>query len=322
MFRKVRLTEEDIAKLREEQQRLREQQELPPMIFVQVTEPTDETPTDTPFYSSASSRAANPETGNEQQVRIDGTQTRLIRTEDVPRTQPGSPATPAESAPLARAETAPAPPPPQLESVAALEMPVLEETVPDPVRQPGIGELAMVTPAPRPVPPPEKTPPPVETARSEPVPRQPQPVPEVEPARTRPRTVAEAKLRQELLTGEKTQQEGGVQRKGAPQLEVKGRAFGAYDEALVLAVQQRWYDLLDKRRFAGGVRGRVVINFKLYSNGTVSIVEPAESDVDALHEALCIRAVRDPAPYETWPAAMLREVGRPYREMRFTFFYN
>ena len=142
------------------------------------------------------------------------------------------------------------------------------------------------------------------------------------PPRARPRTVTEARLRQNLLAGEQMKQEGGVPRVGKVALDVRATGFGAYDEALIMAVQNRWFALLDERRFAGGTTGRVVVKFKLYSDGSVRIVEPTESTVDPLLESLCIRAVRDPAPYEKWPSDMLRMIGSNFREVRFTFYYN
>jgi hypothetical protein len=216
-----------------------------------------------------------------------------------------------------------------LESVIRPEDAKLVETAPEPERQPGAGELTVVQPViPRPDPPPADPPVTPPAAPAAP-PSVPPTLTETKremvtaPApRSRPRTLVEAKVRQELLSGEKVQQEGGVRREGPVQFDVVGKSYGAYDEALVFAVKNRWFALLEARRFAGGAAGRVVINFRLYSDGSVRIVEPTESTVDALLEDYCVRAVREPAPFGKWPKEMLREVGKPYREIRFTFFYN
>src|SRR4030095_13348267 len=122
--------------------------------------------------------------------------------------------------------------------------------------------------------------------------------------RARPRTVSEAKLRQNLLAGEKMRQDGGVARRGAPVLDVKGLPFGAYDEALVMAVQNRWFALLDERRFAGGVTGRVFISSRLHADGTVRECAASDTSVDPLFTSLCVRAISDPSPYEKWPSDM------------------
>jgi hypothetical protein len=148
------------------------------------------------------------------------------------------------------------------------------------------------------------------------------PVPPPKEQRARPRTVTEAKLRQELLAGQKMRQEGGVERKGPVQVDAEGLPFGAYDEAMVGAVQNRWFALLEEQRYVGGVSGRVVVRFRLHSDGTVRSCEAAETNVDPLFTELCVRAVSDPSPYEKWPTDMLRMIGSNVREMRFTFLYN
>lgn len=336
MFRKVRLTPEDIAKIQEEQRREQEKRrENEPTLFVQVTQPSETPPTETAFYSSVSSRAANPDPGQSDQVKIDGQQTRTFRTEDAPRVETGRPTPPAKPEPPGIADASPesaAQTEVKTEQVSTMEVPRLANRVPEPSRQPGLGELALPTPdAPRILDPPKEEKP-VEPTPAEPTPvPSPQvaqaPVPETVPApappRARPRTITEAKIRQSLLAGEKMKQDGGVSKKGAVALDVKGTPFGAYDEALIMAVQNRWFALLEEQRFAGGSVGKVVVKFNLHADGTVRIVEPKESTVDnALLEAICVRAIRDPAPYEKWPSDMMRMLGSNLREMRFTFFYN
>lgn len=346
MFRKVRITPEEIVKIQEQQRRLEEQRQAEqPQLFVQVTQPSEETPPASKFYSSQSSRAANPDPGNRTEARIDGRQSRSIRTEDAPQIPTGRPTPPPQPEAPGPADASPPTPRtavvPPVEAVARPSAPPrLVEKAPEPARPRGLGDLALVQPEVRPRPEPEPERRPETPVRPDPAPR-PEPTPraEVDPSpappevspnapppapapRARPRTVAEAKLRQALLAGEKMQQEGGVARKGPVQLDVKGVPFGAYDEMLIAAVQNRWFSLLEERRFAGGTIGRVVVTFKLHSDGSVRIVEPTETSVDPLMTGLCVRAIRDPAPYEKWPSDMLRMIGAPSREMRFTFFYN
>lgn len=356
IFRKVRITPEEAAKLIE-RQRQREAERPPPeppMLFVQVTQPSPDTPEKSEFYSSVSSRAANPEPSTLEQPRIDGNQTRDIRLENAPRVPAGRPTPPPEpeeqpgvaEAPPQTVETQLIPPPEEvLPPVDTRLVPV----TPEPERKKGLGELALPTP-PVPTPPPEPkpelpkvlpeepppqpqpTPPPPTPPPPEPVPTPvvasvpptptPTPAPPTPSPRPRPKTLTEARLRQELLAGEKVKQEGGVARQGPVSLDVKGTPFGAYDEMLVLAVQNRWFRLLEEQRYVGGVQGSVVVTFRLHSDGTVRIVEPSETSVDALFTGLCVRAISDPSPYEKWPSDMLRMLGKPMREMRFTFRYN
>lgn len=343
MFRKVRFTPEELARLKAEQQRRQETREQVPTLFVQVTQPSEDTPTETPFYSSLSSRAANPDPAEGDQPRIDGRQTQTLRTEDAPRVETGRPSPPPQDELPGTADASPQQPAqatPKAEQVAPLEMPALVERAPEPTRQQGLGEIAIPTviPIPQvaPDPPPERVaevvpprPPDSQTIPQPATPIPPPPVATVETAtepvvpRARPRTITEAKARQSLLAGEKMKQDGGVPRKGPVALDVKGMPFGAYDEALIMAVQNRWFALLDELKFAGGARGRVVVKFNLHADGSVRIVEPHESTLDdQLLTAMCVRAIRDPSPYEKWPSDMMRMLGTNMREMRFTFYYN
>lgn len=331
MFRKVRFTPEEVARIQEEQLRNQAQRrEQEPTLFVQVTQPSEDVPAQTEFYSSLSSRAANPDPAEGDKPRVDGRQTQTFRTEDAPRIAAGRPTPPPQPEEPGTADASPDVPAqasPKPEQVAKLEEPRLVERVPEPARQPGLGDLAIpsaipiptVTTEPEVVRTPEPPVPP-QTVQTTPKETAVQPTPA---PRARPRTITEAKARQALLAGEKMKQEGGSSRKGPVALDVKGMPFGAYDEALIMAVQNRWFALLDERRFAGGAVGKVVVKFNLHADGTVRIVEPHETTVnDALLTALCVRAIRDPSPYEKWPSDMLRMLGSNMREMRFTFYYN
>jgi hypothetical protein len=104
-------------------------------------------------------------------------------------------------------------------------------------------------------------------------------------------------------------------------LDVRGTKFGAYDAAIVAAVQQHWYDLLAERKFAGEGMGKVVLEFHLNSNGKITEMKTTETEVGAVLAVICQRAVLDPSPYAEWPSDMMREIGRNYREVRFTFYY-
>jgi len=143
--------------------------------------------------------------------------------------------------------------------------------------------------------------------------------------RSRPRTIVEAKARQQQsnpLAGEKMKQQGGVKRNQlVPSFDVKATSFGAYDEALIRAVQNRWYDLLDNRNFAGERTGKVSLQFQLHPDGRVSDLKVLENTVDELLSLLCQKAILDPAPFEKWPTQMRMQIGEE-REIRFTFYYN
>lgn len=143
---------------------------------------------------------------------------------------------------------------------------------------------------------------------------------------SRPRTVREALARQAQstgLAGQKMKQEGGVKRTAlTSSLDVIATPFGAYDAAIIAAVQNRWYYLLDSGDFARERTGKVVLEFHLNYDGRITDMKVVENTVNELLCLLCEKAILDPQPYERWPSDLRRMVGADFREVRFTFFYN
>lgn len=141
----------------------------------------------------------------------------------------------------------------------------------------------------------------------------------------RPRTLKQAQEQQQQpqqLPGQKMQQDGGVRKvRITSSLDAKATAFGDYDMAIVRAVSQRWYDLLDSHRFAQERTGKVVLHFKLKPDGTVEEMQIAENTVGNLLGYVCEEAVQDVAPFGKWPSDMRREIGANYRDISFTFYY-
>jgi hypothetical protein len=139
----------------------------------------------------------------------------------------------------------------------------------------------------------------------------------------RPRTLKQASEQQShRLPGQQMKQEGGASRHAlVPSLDVKATPFGAYDEALVGAVTQRWYDLLDSRQFAMDRTGKVTLRFHLNYDGTITDMSVLQNTVGDLLGYVCQKAVSDPAPFALWPSEMRRDIGKNYREITFTFYY-
>jgi len=116
-------------------------------------------------------------------------------------------------------------------------------------------------------------------------------------------------------------QDGGTKQRGKLTLDVAATPFGSYDAALVAAVQQRWYDLLDTTRFAQR-SGKVVLEFRLHYNGRITDMKVDGNEVGEMLGLLCQRAVLDPSPFPQWPSDMRRAVEKTYRDVMFTFYYN
>jgi hypothetical protein len=296
-------------------------QEVPDQFLaVDPLRATAEPPPTAKYYSDKNSQAANPRIKKpSDQPNLEGKQTQVPFTEDVPRKK---------LTPELVQNLQPSPPDKQA-SVEKSEKPVpegeqtQEQQAEQKMRPRGgetLGQMAMARP--------------VEikqvgdgvslTARGDGDKNQ-----EKKDARNakaaRPRTLAEARSRMQdnTVAGQKMQQEGGVQNKVEfSALDAKATPFGAYDSAIVAAIQKRWDDLLEENRFSGDAKGRVVLEFRLHSDGRISNMTEVESSVKAVFSILCSKAVTDPAPYAKWTPEMLRFFTGDYRDVRFTFLYN
>jgi len=143
-----------------------------------------------------------------------------------------------------------------------------------------------------------------------------------EAERTRPRTIAEAMARQRLV-GQKMKQDGGVRRQRLEaSFDTRATPFGVYDRAFIDAVQSRWYDLLDNMSYDGYRRGMVVLQFHLNYDGRITDMAVLENTVTGTLSLLCEKAVSDPSPFEKWSREMRLMVGKDFREIKFTFYYN
>lgn len=98
--------------------------------------------------------------------------------------------------------------------------------------------------------------------------------------------------------------------------------FKSYDAELLRAVRNRWYDLLAERPKAFQKQGKVVAFFRLNASGAVKNLKVKETTVDETLTLLCLKAILDPAPYDSWPPGMRLMVDKDYREITFTFFYG
>lgn len=292
--KQLKLSEQEIEELRIARIKALQDEQEPPLLFVNVDPAvaTEEEPEEAKFYSDKSSKAADSQENQEQDIpRIDGTQTQVVKAEDTPRPEavPLQPDLPPRPEPKPEPEPKPTPEPEPEERVNA-----------EAEEQQKPGDLAMAKPTTRP---------------EEEAPRI---------GRDRPRTLAQARLEKGLV-GEKMKLDGGARRESlAASFNVKGTPFGVYDRAVVEAIQNHWYNLLDTRDFARERSGKVVLEFFLHYDGRITDLRIVESTVGepGLLAYLCQKAVEEPSPYAPWPSDMRRLARADYRHVRFTFYYN
>jgi len=140
---------------------------------------------------------------------------------------------------------------------------------------------------------------------------------------TRPRTLAEVRSRENLILGKKMKEDGGVKRHGTilPAFDARGTTIGAYDWALIAAIQQCWYNILDET-ITPTRPGKVIVEFRLHSDGYVTDVKVLETSVGEMQSLFCERAIEKPAPFARWPDGMQKELGRNWRLLKFAFYYE
>lgn len=329
-----------------------EEPPMPQLTFVdvdpaQATEP----PKDAKFYSAVSTRAANPDTKIESNVpKIDGKQEQFAKVTEVTKPLPPAepPPTPKLKAPTPppEAKTTPEPKPqtpPPAPKAAPTPKPAPQSAPPKKAEPQPLQPAPIPTPKPAgdTLPQPKVTPPappspaPVQVAKattpapnSAPTlnPSTAKPTPPLEPGDadtkvSRPRTIKEALARraESGLVGERMKQDGGVKNLGVSALDVRGMSFGAYDAAIIQAIQQRWYSLLESRPTP---RGKVVVEFRMHFDGRVTDLKISDADVGDLYALFCQKAIQDPAPFPRWPSDMRRQMQADYRDVRFSFYYN
>jgi outer membrane biosynthesis protein TonB len=261
-----------------------------PLRFVDVSpqQATPDAPENTPFYAPLNSRAANPTRDTiSDQPKISGEQTLVFRTEDVPKSQPLQP-------------TLPRPTP--AEPVEPQTAQPKEESRP----QPPVGDLALNRPS--------------DAARETKGDAE-KPQEEKQARQTRPRTLAEAMARKGIQ-GQRVKQSGGVVRlEDFSAVNAKASIVGSYDATLIAAVQSHWYRLIDQTATYNGRSGRVVVDFRLLPDGTVTNLKISEESVGELLSLYCQLAISDAAPFGKWPPAMRRDIG-DFRDVHFTFYYQ
>jgi hypothetical protein len=134
----------------------------------------------------------------------------------------------------------------------------------------------------------------------------------------RPRLLADVPGRNGTL-GEMTQQTGGVHRIEGVSLDVKGSALGGYEAQMFNAIETKWDQLLT--HVTPNVFGKVVLEFELHPNGSVTHIKVTHNDVNDELMWYCNLAVSSTQPYGEWPRQMRMDYPDPVR-IQITFYYD
>ena len=286
-------------------------------IFIPVNPksiPTDPPENNTPFYSNANTKAANekPKKINQQQPIIDGENDLFPGTFN----NNNSSLNPIQKSATQPAQTATAPRPiPHVQlqphktpKIPNEQIPINKGPLTQLKEEQSIisGKIQAKDPAPLQN----------KTANNSLVPTLPG-----GPENTRAPTLSEQKrrLKTGMLASRKMKQKGGVARIGVPALDVRLTGYGDYDARFVQAVRLAWLRFREKPGWFHP--GRVVVDFKLHHDGTISELTVQKNAATAVQSYYCKEALAGPAPFEKWTEAMRREIGTNVRSCRFSFHY-
>jgi hypothetical protein len=93
-----------------------------------------------------------------------------------------------------------------------------------------------------------------------------------------------------------------------------------YDDAFVKKISQKWWDLLDARKFAPDRTGKVVVYFILHSDGSISDMKLLSNNAGATPADFSEDAILDCVPFPKWSPDMVKKLG-DHTEVKFIFDY-
>jgi outer membrane biosynthesis protein TonB len=131
------------------------------------------------------------------------------------------------------------------------------------------------------------------------------------PPREAPREIAALKSQ---LTA------SGVAQTGIAAFNVAGSPFGAYDKAIIRAVQSRWYRLISQNALYERT-GEVTVHFDLMADGSVQNMTVKNNTAGQILALFCEKAVVDSAPFAPLPEELRELIGGEPRDVNFTFYY-
>jgi TonB family protein len=243
---------------------------------------------------------------------------------------------------ILKKEERPSPPSPRIR-VDPLELRRLApnphpELPPGPVPQPDVAPASNQPPQPQPAP--ARPSPQPSTSNMNAAPRQPAPTPRTSNGLTLPNLSPGSAIQQSMRQALQGGGSGGSFGSALPQgpgggggpsgpgqlggnLEMltptDGVDFTNYFQRLLASVKRNWYAIIPESARMGD-KGKVVIQFRIQTNGTVPYPEPnlvRSSGKEPLDRA-AMGAISASSPFEPLPTAYTR----PYIELRFTFLYN
>tara|TARA_B100001123_G_scaffold56077_1_gene59916 strand:+ start:2103 stop:3134 length:1032 start_codon:yes stop_codon:yes gene_type:complete len=113
-------------------------------------------------------------------------------------------------------------------------------------------------------------------------------------------------------------QDGGIDQKGPPALDVRLTGFGDYDARFFAAISIAWRNQIRDRSWSPS---QVIVDFNLYHDGKIDALVIRETSALPNLQHYCSEAIRRPAPFEPWTKEMKQRLGKGPRHCRISFNY-
>jgi protein TonB len=110
---------------------------------------------------------------------------------------------------------------------------------------------------------------------------------------------------------------GAIGRPGDSSPAAMATDLGKYKQNIYSVVGSYWYPAVTEKFGTIGV-GEVTIQYTIHSDGTLTDVKVLEGDDQMILRDISLEALRHPAPFPQFSAAMIKEVGDSYTD-QFTF---
>jgi hypothetical protein len=101
---------------------------------------------------------------------------------------------------------------------------------------------------------------------------------------------------------------------------VKITTFSNYDEIVVGRITDAWYKILESQNDEPDQNSKIIMKFKLHSDGTISNIKTIRNDCGFPFHYYCVRAIKKSAPFPKWTPEMVKKLGT-YIDVQFTFEY-
>jgi len=142
-------------------------------------------------------------------------------------------------------------------------------------------------------------------------------IPQIDLRRPQPRPHLAKNVRPAIHADNKI----GTPNIGVTGIDAKWSNYGAYLQKLIDTVQVQWDDLNDRNKIFPPTGTKIMIKFRLDSEGKIAEIIDADGNGGTQAANICKSAITDRAPYGKWSDQMIAVLGDS-QEMTFTFYYG